>query len=317
LDSFSCALIETFMSFIRHFELIADCMLLFRKMILSKRRVAFSLVWVALLAQLGMYGLAQQPQGASNHGVVYPIAVAIDGEKSYVVDLELPGVWEISDSGRDVFALGSRQLKTPLNRPRCIAIHPAGGVLVGDSATREVYHVAEKGAAPLPLTKGKVGIPMALVVSPDLQKLYIGDAERRSVVEVSIGGGDPTAVIDVNARGLAFDGKGRLWAVTPDEGAVHLIDLNSRKSEVVVKGRPYQYPNGLAWLGDYGLVTDGYNNCIWQFDREGRTDPWLKGQPLARPVGIAIHDGSVWVADPKAKQVFRFEQVDKSFRSLF
>lgn len=281
------------------------------------RGVAFSLVWIAVLALLGMSIHAQQPRGDSNNGAVYPLAVAIDRDKTFVVDLELPGVWEISDLGRTVFALGSRHLRSPLNRPRCIAMHPAGGVLIGDSATREVYHIAENGATPVPLTRGKVGIPMALVISPDLQKMFIGDAETRSVLEVPIGGGDPIAVIDVNARGLAFDGKGALWAVTPDDGAVHFIDLNSRKSEVVVQGRPYQYPNGLAWLGDYGLVTDGYSNVVWRFDREGRTEPWLQGKPLVGPVGISVHGGSVWIADPKAKQVFRFEQSDKSFRPLF
>jgi len=280
----------------------------------------FSLVWIWVLTQTGFGILSQEPVSRINSEVAYPIAVAIDKEKIYVVDLELPGVWEVSGSARDIrdiYALGSRQLRAPLNRPRCICVHPAGGVLVGDSATREVYHVVEKGALPTPLTGGQVGIPMALVVSPDLQKLYIGDAESRSVVEVSIGGGSPVSVIDVNARALAFDGEGGLWAVTPDEGAVHLIDVKNHSSRVVVQGRPYQYPNGLAWVGDYGLVTDGYGKAIWRFDRDGRTELWLQGRPLLGPVGVSAHEGSVWVADPKAKQVFRLNQVDKSVQSVF
>lgn len=283
---------------------------------MPKLRFTLALAGIVALAQVGASIFAQPPQATSEPTVVYPIALAANGDKSYVVDLELPGIWEVSDLGRELFALGSRQLKAPLNRPRCVATHPAGGALVGDSATREVYHVAGKGADPKPLTNGQAGIPMALAVSPDLEKLYIADAESRSVLELPIEGGAPLPLVNINARGLAFDAENGLWAVTPDEGAVHLIDLSSRKSEVVVQGRPYRYPNGLAWLGDYGLVTDGYGNCVWKFDRKGRTEPWLQGQPLVGPVGISVHNGTVWVADPKARQVFRYKPVDKSFYPL-
>jgi len=44
---------------------------------------------------------------------------------------------------------------------------------------------------------------------------------------------------------------------------------------------------------------------------------WLQGRPLLGPVGVSAHEGSVWVADPKAKQVFRLNQVDKSVQSVF
>lgn len=275
------------------------------------------LVWIWVLTYAGSGVLSQEPVSRINSEVAYPIAVAIDKEKVYVVDLELPGVWEVNGSARNVFALGSRQLKAPLNRPRCICPHPAGGVLVGDSATREVYHILEKGAVPTPLTGGLIGIPMGLVVSPDLQKLYVGDAESRSILEVPIGGGVPVLVIDINARALALDVDGGLWAVTPDEGAVHLVDVKNHSSRVVVQGRPYQYPNGLAWVGDYGLVTDGYGKAIWRFDRDGRTELWLQGRPLLGPVGVSAHEGSVWVADPKARQLFRVNQVDQSIQPVF
>lgn len=285
--------------------------------VFPKVYIAFLPVWIGILCQTGLKILSQEPASRGVPDVAYPVAVANDGDRVYIVDLELPGIWEVSESGRDVYALGSKQLRAPLNRPRCIGVHPAGGVLVGDSATREVYHVVEKGAAPKPLTGGKIGIPMSLVVSPDLQKLYIGDAETRSVFEVPIGGGIPVSVVDINARGLAFDAMGGLWAVTPNDGAVHLIDVENRSSRAVVQGRPYQYPNGLAWVGDYGLVTDGYGKAIWMFDRDGRTELWLQGHPLLGPVGVSAHGGAVWVADPKAKQVFRLNQVDKSVQPVF
>jgi sugar lactone lactonase YvrE len=242
----------------------------------------------------------------------YPLAVAVDGDAFYVVDLDLPGVWRVDGEGRKLFAQGTRLLRKPLNRPRCVAIHPAGGILVGDSATREVYHIQSAGADPIPLTQGTVGIAMAIAVSPDGKTIFVGDAEKRSLLKLPIEGGKSELVVPVNARGLSFDASGMLWAVTPDAEAIHKIDVANGKSEAIVKGRPYQYPNGLAWAGDQGFVTDGYGKAIWTFTADGKTEVWHQGDPLVGPVGIAIDDQAIWVADPKQKQVYRFDRTTKT-----
>ncbi len=241
----------------------------------------------------------------------YPLAVTVDGDTLYVVDLDLPGVWAVQGEQRELFVRGTKLLRTPLNRPRCVAVHPAGGILVGDSATREVYHVASSGAEPKPLSNGGIGIAMAIAVSPDGQTIYVGDAEKRSVLRLAIEGGDPELVVRVNARGLAFDDAGALWAVTPDDAAVHRIDVAAKTNAAIVTGRPYQYPNGLVWAGDHGLVTDGYGQSIWKFTADGKTESWFEGAPLQGPVGIAIDETSLWVADPKKRQVFQFDRASK------
>ncbi|WP_345327910.1 SMP-30/gluconolactonase/LRE family protein [Novipirellula rosea] len=244
----------------------------------------------------------------------YPLNVVADASDLYVVDLDLPGVWKISDGERSLFVRGSNLLRQPMNRPRCIAMHPESGILVGDSATREVYRIAEKDAEPKPLCNARVGIAMALAVSPDQKTVYVGDAEKRSVLRFPIQGGDPELVVRVNARGLAFDADGKLWAVTPDAEAIHRIDVDEKKSEAIVTGRPFQYPNGLVWAGDHGFVTDGYGKTVWKFTADGKTETWHVGDPLVGPVGISLGEKSLYVADPKQLQVYEFDLESKQVK---
>ncbi len=241
----------------------------------------------------------------------YPLAVAVDGDSLFVVDLDLPGVWKVDGQERTLYVRGTPLLRKPMNRPRCVCLHPDGGILVGDSATREVYHIAAANADPKPLCNAHLGIAMAVVVAPDGQSFYVGDAEKRSTFRVPIGGGDPELIARVNARSLAFDTAGNLWAVTPDDAAIHRIDVNAKTSEPIVTGRPFQYPNGLVWNGDHGLVTDGYGKAIWKFTADGKTEKWFAGAPLVGPVGIAINGKSVYVADPKILQVIEFDIASK------
>ncbi len=258
-----------------------------------------------LFSAVSPVSLAAQ-EAAAGEAPVYPKAVAVSGDKLFVVDLDLPGVWEIGES-RTLFFKGSNLLRKPMNRPHCVTPHPAGGVLVGDSATREVYWIESPDAEPKPLTGGHIGVPMALAIDPAGKNLYVGDAEKRATFRLPLEGGDPELVARVNARGLAFDAEGRLLAVTPDKEAIKRINVESGEVETLVDNRPFQYPNGLCWAGDHGYVTDTYGNCIWKFTADGATEKWHEGAPLERPVGIAISERSLFVADPKLKQVFEFD----------
>ena len=254
-------------------------------------------------------GAAEEAEAGSDEPV-YPLSVAVAGEEIFAVDLDLPGVWKAAES-REIFLLGTRLLRKPMNRPRPIVLHPESGVLVGDSATREVYWIAKAGGQPKPLTDGRIGIAMALAVDADAKMLYVGDAEKRATFRLPVEGGSPELVARVNARGLAFDAGGNLWAVTPDDAAIRKIDVKTGKVEDVVSGRPFQYPNGLCWAGDHGYVTDGYGKCIWKFTADGKVEKWHEGDPLVGPVGIAVTEQSIFVADPKQKQVYEFDRETK------
>ena len=254
---------------------------------------------------------ADQPTAATP---AYPLAVAVSGDDLYTVDLDLPGVWK-TEAATGLFAEGTKLLRKPMNRPRCVAMHPSGGILVGDTATREIYWIESANAKPKPLTNGYLGIVMALAVSPDGKTIYAGDAEKRATFKLPLEGGKPELVARVNARGLAFDSEGKLWAVTPDAAAVKRIDVASGEVEDIVTGRPFQYPNGLCWAGDHGYVTDGYGKCIWKFTPDGKTEKWYEGDPLVGPVGIAVSDDSIFVADPKQKEVFEFNRETKEAKA--
>lgn len=278
-------------------------------------------VCVAILVPSGETVLGQEAETTESAGAgeadkagepAYPLSVAVSGDDVYVVDLDLPGVWK-SGTSRELFVRGSNLLRKPMNRPRPIIMHPEGGVLVGDSATREIYWVPSAGADPKPLTDGHLGIAMALALDAEGKTLYVGDAEKRATFRLPVTGGEPELVARVNARGLAFDSDGKLWAVTPDDAAIQRIDVESKKVEKIVTGRPFQYPNGLCWAGDHGYVTDGYGKCIWKFTADGETEKWHQGDPLVGPVGIAVTDQSLFVADPKQKQVYEFNRETKEF----
>ncbi|MCP4890879.1 MAG: hypothetical protein GY904_30320, partial [Planctomycetaceae bacterium] len=142
-----------------------------------------SLAWAGLMAAafLAVPPNTQAQESAAataDSEPQYPLAVAVAGPKLMVVDLDLPGVW-LAEQERTLMAAGSKLLRKPMNRPRCIVALTDGNALVGDSATREIYLVSGD-AEPKPLTNGYLGIPMAMAVAPDGKTVYIGDAEKRA-----------------------------------------------------------------------------------------------------------------------------------------
>ncbi|WP_233215489.1 hypothetical protein [Rhodopirellula bahusiensis] len=258
---------------------------------------------------------------------VYPRGAVMSPTTLFVVDSDAPGVWTVPWPASEAikpmrFVTGSRYLRKTMNRPFSATPHPEGGVLVGDSATREIYHVTPNADAPggqdaKPLNGGFLGIPMALAVSPDGKTIYVGDAERRATFALPIEGGEPELVVRVNARGLVFDEEGALYAVTPDADAVVKINVAEKTSEPVVTDRPYGFPGGIAWHNGMGFVSDVYGKCIWQFTADGATEKWFDEELLLGPVGLSATADSVIVSDPKTKQVYQIDRESKEVTKLF
>lgn len=237
----------------------------------------------------------------------YPLAVVGTKEGAvYVADRKLPGIWKIADGKADVYFQGSKKFRTPLNAVRCLALDSKGRLLAGDSATREVYRFDEEGK-PRPLTSGKIGIPMAIAVNQQ-GELFVADLETQRIWQVPSEGGEPKefAVI-AGVRGLAFDSKDQLVAVTNLSDPVVRFSPDGKK-EVLVQGRPFQFPHHVAVdEEDVLYIADNYASAIWKVAPGSQPAKFVEGKPLAKPVGVAWQGKTLLVADPHAQQVFRID----------
>jgi streptogramin lyase len=238
----------------------------------------------------------------------YPLSVAAGPDGSiYVADLNMPGVWKIAGGKLEVFFQGSNKFRTPLNRVRCVAIDSKGRVLAGDSSTREIYRFNAENQ-PEPLSKGGIGIPMAIAFDSQ-GDILVCDLEIHQVVKVPEAGGEPVRIADVTApRGIAVDPQGRIWVVSaaakdPKGQVVRILD--DGKVESVVADHPFQLPHTIV-LDDKqnAYVCDNYAEAVWKFEPGNKPEKWISGKPLVKPVGITFAGGRLLIADPHAKMIF-------------
>lgn len=241
----------------------------------------------------------------------YPLAVVSNGQGTvFVADRMLPGVWKISDGKAEVYFQGSKKFRTPLNAVRCLALDAKGQLLAGDSATRDVYRFDETGK-PQPLSGGKIGIPMSIAVNKQ-GELFVADLETQRIWRMPAEGGDPKEfAIIAGVRGLAFDSKEQLIAVTNLGDPVRRFSPEG-KAEVLVAGRPFQFPHHVAVANDDVLyIADNYSSALWKVTPGMEPVKFLAGKPLEKPVGVFWDGKSLLVADPHAKQIFRVDAEGK------
>ena len=243
--------------------------------------------------------------------VAYPLAVAssTDGPV-YLADRDLPGVWKIADGKLSLLFQASKKFRTPLNAVRCLALDAEGKLLAGDSSTRDVYRFNDAGQ-PVPLTKGGIGIPMAIAVAKN-GDLVVADLELHILWSVPAAGGTAKKLAEVPApRGVAIDATDRVWIVS--HGADQVVRLKPDGGlETVVKGRPFQFPHQIVVADDNtAFVTDGYAKAVWKIVEGAEPQKLCAGEPLINPVGIARRGDRLLVADPRAKAVFQIDPMGK------
>lgn len=262
-----------------------------------------------LLFLSGLIVLA--PRSSATGQMQYPLAVVAE-EKGpvYVADRKLPGIWKIEEGKAEVFFQGEKKFGTPLNAVRCLAFDSKGRLLAGDSATREIYRFDEKGT-PTPLTEGKIGIPMAIAVNKK-GEIFAGDLETQRIWRFESDGGVPKEfALIAGIRGMAFDSEGQLIVVTNLADPVRRFDSEG-KSEVLVKGRPFQFPHHVAVGKDDELyIADNYAGAIWKVSAGKPPEKFAQGKPLQKPVGVSRRGDELLVADPHAQQIFTIDAQGK------
>ena len=249
--------------------------------------------------------LAQDAKPA--RGLVYPLDVSVtaDAKTLFLVDRKLPGLWKAGADGKlAVFFQASKKFRTPLNAVRCIAADGKGGLLVGDSGTREVYRFSADGKS-TPLTKGGIGIAMGIAVNAK-GTIFVSDLELQRIWTVPAAGGDPKEFAVLPApRGMTFDKKGQLWVVSGGPRNQLVKIAADGKITPEVKDRTFVYPNAVAVSADGpAYVSAGYADCIWKVAADGKTSNWVSGKPLDNPVGLDWQGTTLLVVDSRAGKLF-------------
>jgi hypothetical protein len=233
----------------------------------------------------------------------YPLAVVkAPNGTIYVADRNLPGIWKIEEGKSSIYFQGSKKFRTPLNAVRCLAVDSQGTLYAGDTSTREIYKFDAEGK-PQPLTKGFIGIPMGIVIDSK-GNLFVGDLERQTVFQVSPTGEVSEFVKTPAPRGIAIDKQDRIWVLANVGDS--LLRFNADKSkEVVVKGTPFEFPNQIVIdEASNAYFCDGYAKAIVKVGSDGKSQKLVSGEPLKNPVGLALTDKQLLIADPHTKSIF-------------
>jgi hypothetical protein len=134
--------------------------------------------------------------------MLYPLSVAVAGDNALLVaDRMLPGLLKLQAGKAEVFFQGKKTFRTPLNAVRAVAVAADGTVHAADSATRDVFKFVD--GQPVPLTQGKIGIPVDIAFDPS-GDLFVSDLETQRIWRVPAAGGEP-----IPGRSLALAWRSR------------------------------------------------------------------------------------------------------------
>ncbi len=262
---------------------------------------------------------------------LYPIDVCSDRSGSlYITDSRLHAVWTLKDGNYKLLYRGSDRYRTPLYRAWDIAPVDNDSFVVSDPGTMDIWLLRADGTVrpftarlvrpdedkELPLREqrfaGLFDKPMAVAVADGV--VYVADLGLNGVYRVTKPGAEPEQIGTVPApRGITVDrdgslvvvshGKQQLVRMTTDGTVTPIVDGFIAPQDVV--SFPHQV---VVWGNDGYLISDGYARTLWHVDRQGKVRALVRGEPLRNPVGLwRDADGTVYVADPHARKVFRVE----------
>lgn len=257
----------------------------------------------------------------------YPIFLALGPDRTiYVADQHLPAIYKITPDGQaSVLFKGKKQYRTPLYRPRGLAVDKAGNLIICDPATMDVYRLSPDGKAvgltgkPVKLLNGietNMGDvfvqPEGVAIAAD-GTIYVSDLKLRAVFK-SGKDGKFTKLADVPApRGLAIDKDGSVLVISHSEAQLQRISPDGKVS-IVIGGRPFSFPMSICVLADGNyVVTDNYSKALWRVTPKGKAEKLVEGEPLKNPTSVAVDaSGNLAIADPHKRQIFWLSP-DKKF----
>lgn len=293
------------------------------------RLACFTTCLISLAALGGRTAGQDKPLGPDP----YPFAVAVGPKGTiYVVDKEFKTVYRVeTDNKLTVLYKGSRKYRTPLYNVMAMAADSAGNLFFCDTGSSDVWRMSPDGKL-APLTGKKIarGIgpapkdqdfdpeaayagellqPMGIAIDPD-GNLIVTDLGQglAAVYRLSPGGGKPEEIAKVPApHGIALDRDGGFVVVSQSKDQLVRV---SAKGEVtpIFKGviAPKNNPQQVAVDAAGYIVSDNYAKTIWRISPDGQAKPIAKGDPFAKPAGLALEpDGNFLVTDPGAKKLFR------------
>lgn len=233
----------------------------------------------------------------------YPIDVAVHEDSIYVVDRTLPGVQKISPDGQlSVVFEASKKFRTPLNGARSIVVAPDGGLIVGDSATRQLYRLT--GDQPEAILTSKTGIGVPYAMAYDQQgNLFVADLEPPGrIYRVPVGKTEPEVfAVQPGVRGLTIDAEGNLITVTGLAEALLKFSPMGKRT-VILGNRPFRFPNAVVAKGSDLFVSDSYGKCIWKINSAGEASKFCESG-LTYPGGMTVHGDNLLVTDAKVGKI--------------
>ncbi len=243
---------------------------------------------------------------------LYPLSVAATPTGTlYVADHHLPGIWQVEDGRMSLFFLGEKKFRTPLNAIRCVAIDGEGRVLAGDSATGDVYRFDQQGQ-PESMTGrdrplGVITLPYSIAVDDrgDLLVTDQGEGDQR-IARIPAEGGTVELVAEVfTPRGLDVDSEQNVWVIS-QRRLLRLSPDGDR--ETIVDDGVFEFPHAVVVRDDgVAFVSDGYARTIWKIEPGQSPQAWVRDEPLKNPVGMALWQDRLVVADPHARALFAID----------
>ena len=238
---------------------------------------------------------------------IYPLdAVVQPGGEVVIADRNLPGLRSYKGDQLTILVQGSKKFREPLNAARAIAIDNDGKILVGDSATREIYRIDDSGK-PQPLTGGAIGNAMDMAVRKD-GSIMVADVETRALLRVSADGKEVKSVAKVNPRGVFVDKDDKVWVVSQDAQQLQIVG-DDGQSRAIVDKRTFDFPHQVVVnAAGEAFVSDGYKKAIWKVVEGKAPEVVVSGAPLDNPVGLALAGNDLIITDPRAAKVFRLKE---------